>query len=135
MQYWLVKSEPDEYSWQRFKQEKRTMWDGIRNYQARNFMRAMQKNDLVLFYHSKIGKEIVGLCSVVKTHYPDPTAESGDWSCVDLKAGKALPHPVSLSQLKADKIFKNCYLVRNARLSVMPITDKEYQRIMELSTA
>lgn len=133
-QYWLVKSEPDEYSWSDLKKAGRDVWDGIRNYQARNFMRDMRRGDTVLFYHTGKERSIVGLASVIRTAFPDPSAgEAGDWSAVELKSGRRLKHPVTLAQIKADNALKNCYLVRNSRLSVMPITADEYNRVLELS--
>lgn len=132
MAYWLVKSEPEKYSWERFTKEKKTFWDGVRNYQARNNLQAMQKGDLVLFYHSNEGKEVVGIAKVVKEHYPDPTTDETGWVVVDLALHKALKRPVGLAEIKADKLLQQIALVRNGRLSVMPLTEVEYERLLEL---
>ena len=131
--YWLVKQEPEAYSWETFLKDKRTAWTGVRNFQARNNLRSMAKGDVVLFYHSVTGKEIVGLARVVKEAYPDPTAEEGDWAVVDLAPLKSLKKPVSLEQIKADKLLKQMLLVRQSRLSVTPVSEAEFERIMELA--
>src|SRR5204863_4725409 len=128
----LVKQEPEAYSWDTFVREKRTAWTGVRNFQARNNLRAMKKGDLVLFYHSVSEKRVVGLARVEKEHYPDPTAKEGDWSAVDLVPVKPLKDPVTLEQVKKDKVLKNIPLVRQSRLSVTPLTSTEFQRLMEL---
>ena len=133
MAYWLVKSEPFVYSFERLLEEKRVMWDGVRNYMARNYLRAMAKGDRVLFYHSREGLEVVGVCEVLQEHYPDPTAEAGDWSVVDLGPVMALPQPVPLKQIKMTPELQNIGLVRMGRLSVMPLTGEEYEKILELS--
>jgi predicted RNA-binding protein with PUA-like domain len=133
MAYWLVKSEPFVYSFERLLEEKRVVWDGVRNYMARNYLRAMAKGDRVLFYHSREGLEVVGICEVLQEHYPDPTAEAGDWSVVDLGPVMALPRPVSLKQIKMTPELQNIGLVRMGRLSVMPLTGEEYEKILELS--
>lgn len=130
--HWLAKSEPVKYPWQKLKSDKRTTWDGVRNFEARNNLRAMQKGDLVLFYHSNEGKEIVGIAKVVKTAYPDVTAEGEDWSVVDLAPLKALKTPVSLDTIKADKALADMTLLRRSRLSVVPVTPAEFSRILEL---
>jgi len=130
--YWLVKQEPEAYSWETFVKDKRTAWTGVRNFQARNSLRAMKKGDLVLFYHSVSEKRVVGLARIEKEHYPDPTAEDGDWSAVDLIPVKPLKEPVTLEQIKRDKILKSIALVRQSRLSVTPLTRTEFQRLMEL---
>jgi predicted RNA-binding protein with PUA-like domain len=132
MNYWLVKSEPEEYSFSDLQEQGRTMWDGVRNYAARNHMRAMKKGDLVLFYHSVNDKEVVGISRVDKEHYPDPTAESGDWSVVELVPVKALKQPVSLKEIKASDDLQNIGLVRIGRLSVMPMEQKEFEKILEM---
>ena len=129
--YWLVKQEPDSYSWDTFLKEGRTAWTGIRNYQARNNLRAMKKGDPVLFYHSG-SKEVVGIARVGKEAYPDPTATEGDWSGVDLVPVKALKKPVTLGIIKADRALKEIPLIRNSRLSVMPLTEAQFNRILEL---
>ncbi len=130
--YWLVKSEPDEYSYDDLVTEKRAMWDGIRNYAARNNLRAMREGDLVLFYHSRKGLEVVGICQVVKEHYPDPTAEKGDWSVVDVVPIKRLKKPVSLKTIKATPELAEIPLVRISRLSVMPLEKEAFEKILAL---
>ena len=130
--YWLVKQEPEAYSWDDFVKEGETYWDGVRNYQARNNLRAMKKGDLVFFYHSVSDKEIVGVAKVTREHYPDPTAKEGDWSVVDLAAFKPMKKPVSLAQIKAEKSLEDIALIKQSRLSVMPITEAEFRRILEL---
>jgi predicted RNA-binding protein with PUA-like domain len=132
MQYWLVKSEPDTFSFEQLITDKRTRWDGVRNYQARNNLRAMKAGDLCLFYHSNIGLEIVGIARVVREHYPDPTAEKGDWSAVDLEPVKPLARPVPLAEIKAHPALQQFGLVRNGRLSVMPATFDEYSTLLDL---
>lgn len=133
MNYWLVKQEPDSYSWDNFVKDGKTAWTGVRNFAARLNLRAMKKGDTVFYYHSNIGKEIVGLARVLKEAYPDPTATEGDWSCVDLEPVKPLKKPVTLDTMKADKILKEMKLVKQSRLSVSPVTKEQYTRIMELS--
>jgi predicted RNA-binding protein with PUA-like domain len=132
MQYWLVKSEPFKYSWEKFNADKKTFWDGVRNYQARNNLMAMKKGDLVLFYHSNEGMEVVGIAKVVKEHYPDPTTEDSRWVVVDLAPHKALKKPVTLQQIKADPLLDQIGLVRQSRLSVMPVKPEEFDRIVAL---
>jgi len=133
MHYWLVKSEPSTYSWGDLVKDRRTAWTGVRNYQARIHLRAMKAGDRVLFYHSGEPKEIVGLANVVKPAYPDPTAEEGDWSSVDLAAIESLPKPVTLSMIKADSLLKEMVLVKNTRLSVQPVTETQFNRVLELA--
>jgi|SRR5215472_9022104 len=133
MNYWLVKQEPDSYSFSDFVKDGKTSWTGVRNFAARNNLRAMKKGDAVFYYHSGIGKEIVGLAKVSKEAYPDPTAEEGDWSCVDLVPEKALKKPVRLEAIKADKVLKEMKLVKIGRLSVSPVTKEQFDRILELS--
>lgn len=133
MNHWLLKSEPVKYSWDRMLKEKRTFWDGVRNYQARNNLKEMKKGDLCLFYHSNEGKEVVGIVKVVKEHYQDPTTEDTNWVVVDVSPFKALKKPVSLEQIKADERLKNIGLVRQGRLSVMKLTTEEFDTILELS--
>lgn len=133
MNYWLVKSEPFKYSWEQFEKDKNTMWDGVRNYAARNNLRAMKKGDLVLWYHSNEGKEIVGIAKVSKEYYPDPTATEGDWSVVELKPFKKLKKPISLEQVKADKSLQQMDLVRLGRLSVGTVKQVEFDHILALS--
>jgi predicted RNA-binding protein with PUA-like domain len=132
MAYWLVKSEPDTYSWDKFVADKQTMWDGVRNYAARNNLKAMKKGDEVLWYHSNEGLEIVGIAKVAKEHYQDPTTDDEAWVVVDLKPFKKIKKPVNLEQVKADKRLTNMALVRLGRLSVQPVTDEEWKIIMEL---
>jgi predicted RNA-binding protein with PUA-like domain len=130
--FWLVKQEPEAYSWQTFQKEGRVVWTGVRNFQARNNLRAMKKGDLVCFYHSVSEKQIVGIAKVDKEYYPDPTAEEGDWSVVELVPFKPLRTPVSLETIKADKSLKEMLLVRQSRLSVTPLTGDQFARILEL---
>jgi predicted RNA-binding protein with PUA-like domain len=133
MQYWLVKSEPDTFSYEKLEKEKSTVWDGVRNYAARNNLKAMKKGDLALFYHSNEGKEVVGIAKVLKEFYPDPTAKEGDWVVVELGPHKKLKKPISLKFIKTDKILKGMELVRLSRLSVSPVKKEEFDRILELS--
>jgi predicted RNA-binding protein with PUA-like domain len=133
MNYWLVKQEPEAYSWSAFLKDGKTSWTGVRNFAARLNLRAMKKGDPVFYYHSNTGKEIVGIARVEREAYPDPTATEGDWSCVDLVAVKSLKKSASLDTLKADKILKDMKLVKISRLSVSPVTKEEYERILELS--
>jgi predicted RNA-binding protein with PUA-like domain len=130
--YWLVKQEPESYSWADFVKEGNAAWTGIRNFQARNNLRAMTKGDPVLFYHSGESKEIVGIARVGKEAYPDPTATEGDWSGVDLAPVKALKKPVSREVIKADNALKDILLIRNSRLSAMPLTEAQFNRILAL---
>ncbi|MBL0912977.1 MAG: EVE domain-containing protein [Bacteroidia bacterium] len=132
MNYWLAKSEPFKYSWEKFTKDKTTFWDGVRNYQARNNLRAMAKGDLVLFYHSNEGKEIVGIAQVAREAYQDPGTDDPNWVAVDLKVYKKLKKPVTLEQIKADDILRNMALVRQGRLSVSPVTRDEFDRILLL---
>jgi len=133
MAHWLVKSEPFKYSWDQFEKDGHAVWDGIRNFAARLHLRAMKKGDEVFFYHSNEGLNIVGIAKVVKEAYPDPTAKSGDWSVVDLKPLKRLKYPVSLQQIKEEKTLQGMALLRISRLSVQPVTDKEWETVLELS--
>jgi predicted RNA-binding protein with PUA-like domain len=133
MAYWLVKSEPSTYSYDQLIKDKNTVWDGVRNYAARNHLKAMKKNDEVLFYHSNEGLEIVGIAKVSKEAYQDPTTDETAWVVVDLKPYKRLKQPVSLVQIKADKRLADMALVRLGRLSVQPITESEWSLIMELA--
>ncbi|MDI3320476.1 EVE domain-containing protein [Pinibacter soli] len=133
MAHWLVKSEPFKYSWDKFVEDKQTFWDGVRNYAARNFMKAMKKNDQVFFYHSNEGVEIVGIAKVAKEAYQDPTTDDEAWVVVDLKPVRKLKTPVTLAQVKADKRLKDMALVRLGRLSVQPVTDEEWDVVMELA--
>ena len=133
MAYWLVKSEPFKYSWEQLVKDKQTFWDGVRNYAARNNLKAMKKEDEVLFYHSNEGLEIVGIAKVAKEHYPDPTANDDTWVVVDLKPYRKLKKPVGLIQIKADKRLAGMALVKLGRLSVQPVTEKEWKIIMEMA--
>ena len=131
--YWLAKSEPEAYSWSTFVSDGRTAWTGVRNFQARNHLRAMKKSDLVFFYHSVSEKQVVGLARVTKEFYRDATATEGDWSAVDLAPVKSLNKPVSLETIKTDKILKDIPLVRLSRLSVTPLTEPQFNRLLALS--
>ena len=133
MNYWLVKSEPFKYSWEQFEKDKQTFWDGVRNYAARNNLKAMKKGDLVLWYHSNVGMEIVGIAKVVKEFYQDPTTDEDAWVVVDLKPHKKLKKSVGLAQIKADKRLQQMDLVRLGRLSVQTVKENEWNIIMELS--
>ena len=132
MQYWLVKQEPEKYPWAQFVEDKGTYWDGVRNYQARNNLRAMKEGDLVLYYHSVSEKAVVGIASVTTEAYPDPTAKEGDWSVVDLKPLKAITEPVTLDQIKTDPKLSEVALIKQSRLSVMPLRVDEFKRILLL---
>lgn len=132
MAYWLVKSEPFKYSYEQLEKDKQTFWDGVRNYAARNHLKAMKKGDQVLFYHSNEGLEIVGIAKVAKEAYQDPTTDDEAWVVVDLKPYKRMKKPVSLEQVKADKRLKDMALVRLGRLSVQPVAEDEWNVIMEL---
>jgi predicted RNA-binding protein with PUA-like domain len=133
MNYWMVKSEPFKYSWEQFAQDKQAVWDGVRNYQARNNLRAMQKGDLVLFYHSNEGLCVVGIAKVFKTAYQDPTTDDTNWLAVTLKPFKKLKTPVELKTMKADRKLSNLALIKQGRLSVSPVTEDEFNRILEIS--
>ncbi|MBR67739.1 MAG: ubiquinol-cytochrome C reductase [Verrucomicrobiales bacterium] len=132
MQYWLVKQEPEKYPWSQFVKENGTYWDGVRNYQARNNLRAMKKGDHVFFYHSVSEKAVVGVAKVTREAYPDPTAKKGDWSMVDLKPIKAMVEPVTLEQIKAESKLSEVALIKQSRLSVMPLRAPEFRRILQL---
>lgn len=132
MNYFLVKSEPFKYSWEQFNKDQETFWDGVRNYQARNNLKAMKKGDLVLFYHSNEGKEVVGIAKVVKEFYQDPTTDDERWVVVDLAPVDTFKTPVTLETVKADPLLQDMALVRQGRLSVMPLKAEEFDRIVEL---
>ena len=132
MNYWLVKSEPFKYSWDQLVKDKKTFWDGVRNYAARNNLKAMAKGDQVFFYHSNEGLAIVGIAEVVKEAYQDPTTDDPNWVVVELKPLKALPKPVTLADLKADKSLADMQLVRLGRLSVSSVTADEYKKVLKM---
>lgn len=133
MAYWLVKSEPSVYGWEQLEKDKRTSWDGVRNYAARNHLRSMKKGDLVLFYHSNEGLAIVGIATVAKEAYQDPTTQEAAWVTVDLQPYKKLKNPVSLDRIKKEKRLAGMALVRIGRLSVQPVTGEEWKVIMEMA--
>jgi predicted RNA-binding protein with PUA-like domain len=133
MNHWLVKQEPESYSWKDFLKDGRTAWTGVRNFQARNNLRAMKKGDPVLYYHSVSEKQIVGLARVAREAYPDPTAEEGDWVCVDLVPAKTLARPVTLDAIKNDGAVKDMPLVKNSRLSVTPVSKAQFDHLMGLA--
>ncbi|HEY5791687.1 MAG TPA: EVE domain-containing protein [Chthoniobacterales bacterium] len=132
MNYWMVKQEPEAYSWETFVKDKGAAWTGVRNFQARNNLRAMRKGDPVLYYHSVSEKAVVGIAQVAKEAYPDPTATEGDWSCVDLKPRKPLAGPVSLEVIKASRELAGIPLVKQSRLSVLPLTEAHFREILRL---
>ena len=134
MKYWLLKSEPDAWSWDNQVKEGASMWDGVRNYQARNNLKEMKKNDLCFFYHSVTERSIIGIVKVVKEYYPDPTDKTGRFVVVDVKATKKLKKPVSLDQIKKNNKLKDIALVKQSRLSVMPLTKKEWDEIIDMSS-
>jgi len=133
MQYWLVKQEPEDFSWAMFVKEGRTAWTGVRNFQARNNLRGMKQGDIALYYHSGEEKQIVGIARVEREAYTDPTAKEGDWSCVDVAPLQSLNEPITLKTIKSDSVLKTMTLVRNTRLSVSPVTKEQFQRVMKLS--
>ena len=133
MNFWLLKTEPDSYSWDDLVTDKKTVWDGVRNFQARSHMKKMEKGDIVFIYHTGGEKAIVGEAQVTKSAFPDP--EDPDWVVVELSAGKALKKPVSLAQIKSDKRLSDMVLVRASRLSVQPVKPSEYEIIGALSAA
>lgn len=131
--FWLVKQEPTAYSWANLVKDGKTQWTGVRNYTARNNLRAMKKGDAVFFYHSVVGKEIMGVARVIREAYPDPTATEGDWSAVDLAPEKALPRPVTLEKIKGNPKLKEMALLRLSRLSVQPVTSAEFDEIVRMA--
>jgi predicted RNA-binding protein with PUA-like domain len=133
MAYWLLKSEPFKYSWEQLEKDKKTFWDGVRNYAARNNLRAMKKGDLAFFYHSNEGLAIVGIVKIVKEAYQDPTTEEEAWFAVDVAPVKKLKQEVTLAQIKANKKLQNIALVKLSRLSVQPVTTEEWNIILELA--
>lgn len=133
MSFWLVKSEPFVYSFSDLQRDGLSMWDGVRNYGARNFLRAMESEDILLYYHSNEGLEIVGIAKVLHTAYPDPTAEKGDWSAIDIVPVKKLNRSVSLKEIKQHPELQEIGLIKQSRLSVMPVTDEQFDIIMQLA--
>ena len=133
MNYWLIKSEPNTWSWEDQVKEGVSMWDGVRNYQARNNLKKMKIKDLCFFYHSVKEKSIIGIVKVVKEYYPDPTDKTGRFVVVDVKPIKKLNHPVALYQIKEDKKLKNIALIKQSRLSVMPLSKTEWENILKIS--
>ena len=133
MKYWLLKSEPDAWSWDNQVKEGASMWDGVRNYQARNNLKEMKKNDLCFFYHSVTERSIVGIVKVVKEYYPDPTDKTGRFVVVDVKATKKLKNSVSLDRIKENSKLKDIALVKQSRLSVMPLKKTEWEIIIKMS--
>jgi predicted RNA-binding protein with PUA-like domain len=129
LHYWLVKTEPEAYAWADFERDGKTTWDGVRNYQARNHLRAMRRGDRVLFYASVGPKEVMGTATVTREAFPDPTAKEGDWSAVELSLEKAFPHPVGLARIKAEPRLAEIALLRQSRLSVMPLSRAESELI------
>jgi predicted RNA-binding protein with PUA-like domain len=134
MAYWLLKSEPFKYSWEQLEKDKKTFWDGVRNYAARNNLRAMKKGDFAFFYHSNEGLEIVGIVKIIKEAYQDPTTKEDAWVAVDVAPFKKLKKPVTLVQIKSDKRLQNIALVKLSRLSVQPVTPEEWDFIIELAS-
>ena len=134
MNYWIVKQEPESYSFDDFVKEKKTDWTGVRNYQARNYLKEMSKGDEVLYYHSGSEKAVVGSATVSKTAFSDPTADEDGWVAVELKAGKKLKTPVKLSQVKAEPKLANILLVRNGRISVIPLNKSEFDQIVKMGS-
>ena len=132
MAYWLIKSEPSVYSWDQFVKEKKTSWTGVRNPQAALNLKEMKAGDLCFFYHSNEGKEIVGIAEVIKEAYPDPTDKTGKFVCVDIKADKPLPAPVTMAAIKADKKLAQMALVKYSRLSVQPVTAEEWKMVCKM---
>lgn len=132
MNYWLIKQEPETYSWSDLVNDKKTAWTGVRNFQARNNLKSMKKGDVLCFYHSGKEKQIVGLATVAKEPYPDPTGEEGDWVCVDVAPVKPFQKPVTLSAIKGHKTLQGMLLVRQSRLSVMPLAKAEFEELLRL---
>jgi predicted RNA-binding protein with PUA-like domain len=136
MQYWLLKTEPETYSFSDLLREKKTPWSGVRNYQARNFLRQVKKGDLALIYHSGKDKAVVGVAKVIKGSYPEvDREEKGDWVQVDLEPSKPLPSPVKLAQIKSERRLTGLLLIRHTRLSVMPVSETEFKTILMLGAA
>lgn len=135
MNYWLIKTEPNTYSWEDLERDGNTLWDGVRNYQARNNLKAMKTGDLCLFYHSVKEKCVVGFAEVIREHYPDPTIQDDQWVVVDIKPVQKLKQPVTLDQVKTDPRLKDMVLVRNSRLSVQPVKREEFDLIVGMAEA
>jgi predicted RNA-binding protein with PUA-like domain len=135
MAYWLVKSEPVKYSWRRMVEDGRTRWDGVRNHQASNYLKAMRLGDHAFFYHSNEGLEIVGIVEIVREFYPDPGDADGRFGIVDVAAFKPVARPVTLKQIKADPVLADMALVRQSRLSVCPVTEPQWRRVCALAEA
>ena len=132
MKFWLVKQEPSKYNWDQLVKDKETYWDGVRNYQARNNLQAMKKGDRVFFYHSVVGMEIIGIAQVTKEAYPDPSTSDSRWVVVNLKPVKPMENPVKLEDIKSNPKLKDIALVRQSRLSVMPLTKNEFKTILKM---
>lgn len=132
MNYWLVKQEPTAYAWEQFVKDGKSDWTGVRNFQARNNLQAMAKGDQALYYHSNVGKEVVGIATVSKTAFPDPTADEPGWICVELKPLKPLSKPVGLDLFKKDPVLKETALIKQSRLSVMPLTPAQFKKVLQL---
>lgn len=132
MNYWLAKSEPEAYSWAQFLKDCKTAWTGVRNFQARNNLRAMKQGDRVFFYHSVTDKQVVGVAKVIKEAYADPTADDGDWVCVDLAPVRALAKPVTLAAIKVDQVLRDMPLLKQSRLSVTPLTEVQARQLARL---
>lgn len=130
--YWLLKTEAEEYSWERLAREGRGVWDGVRNFSARNYMREMRLGDYAFIYHTGKEKSVVGIAEVAREHYPDPSAKKGDFSAVDVTPVRALEQSVSLASIKAESSLTEMMLVRRARLSVQPVTDKEFKKVLSM---
>ena len=133
MNYWLIKSEPFKYSWDQLVNEKKTYWDGVRNYLARNYLKAMKKGDKIFFYHSNERLEIVGIAKVIKEYYQDPTTHEPAWVVVDIAPVKKLKKPVTLTQIKAEKDLQEMSLIKSMRLSVQPVREEEWNKILEMA--
>ena len=133
MAYWLVKEEPEKYNFAKLLKDGSTAWDGVRNYQARNNLRAMKVGDELIYYHTGKERAAVGTAVVTRAAYPDPTAQEGDWSCVDIEPGERLDRAVTLAEIKADEKLNGCALVKQGRLSVVPLTAAEFKRIRSLA--
>jgi predicted RNA-binding protein with PUA-like domain len=134
-QYWLVKSEPDAFSWDQLVERGVEPWTGVRNHSAKLHLKSMRIGDRAFFYHSNVGKEVVGVAEVVREAYPDPTAETGDWVAVDMKAVAPIPHPVTLAAMKADPALEGLALIRQSRLSVVPVSAEHWRHICRLGSA